>query len=94
MPLRFEPVRKILSESCVRCHNADQKKGGLDLSRRAPALAGGKSGAAIVPGNVEESLLVEKVEAGEMPPKSRLAAPQVEAVRAWVAAGAPYLASR
>ena len=44
----------------------------------------------IVPGNADESLLVDKVEAGEMPPKSRLAAPQVEAVRAWIAAGAPY----
>ena len=58
-----------------------------------PALRarGGKSGAAIVPGNVEESLLVEKVEAGEMPPKSRLSPPQIEAVRSWIAAGAPYL---
>ncbi len=36
---RFEPVRKILSESCVGCHNAGQKKGGLDLSRRATSSA-------------------------------------------------------
>ena len=83
-------VRKILSESCIRCHNPDQKKGGLDLSRRAPALLGGKSGAVIVAENAEESLLVEKVEAGEMPPKNRLTPPQVEAIRSWIAAGAPY----
>ena len=57
-------VRKILSESCIRCHNAAQKKGGLDLSRRAPALLGGKAGAVIVPGSADESLMVEKVEAG------------------------------
>jgi len=83
-------VRKILSESCIRCHNPDQKKGGLDLSRRAPALLGGKSGAVIVPGSADESLLVEKVEAGEMPPKNQLTAPQIEAIRSWVTAGAPY----
>ena len=83
-------VRKILSESCIRCHNANQKKGGLDLSSRAPALLGGKSGAVIVVGNAEESLLVEKIEAGEMPPRNQLTPPQVEAVRSWIAAGAPY----
>ena len=86
-------VRPLLSQHCLACHGPSKQKGGLrlDLSRRAPALEGGKTGAAIVPGNVEESLLVEKIEAGEMPPKSRLAPPQVEAVRAWIAAGAPYL---
>jgi mono/diheme cytochrome c family protein len=84
------PIRKILSNTCIRCHNADQKKGGLDLSRRASALKGGESGAAIVPGNVDESLAFEKVEAGEMPPKSKLSALEVEAFRAWIAAGAPY----
>jgi mono/diheme cytochrome c family protein len=83
-------VRKVLSNTCVRCHNPDQKKGGLDLSRRASALKGGESGAAIVPGSIDESLVVEKVESGEMPPKSKLSVPEVEAFRAWVAAGAPY----
>ncbi|MGC8639014.1 MAG: DUF1553 domain-containing protein [Isosphaeraceae bacterium] len=87
---RFEPVRKILSESCVRCHNADQKKGGLDLSRRATALRGGESGEVIVPGKVDESLLFDKVAEGEMPPRSRLAAPQVETIRTWIASGAHY----
>jgi mono/diheme cytochrome c family protein len=83
-------VRKILSEACIRCHNADQKKGGLDLSRRAPALLEGESGAVIAPGSADESLLVEKVKAGEMPPKNQLTPPQVEAIRSWIADGAPY----
>jgi mono/diheme cytochrome c family protein len=83
-------VRRILANTCVRCHNADQKKGGLDLSRRDAALRGGDSGAVVVPGNVEESLVVEKVREGEMPPRSPLAPAEVESIRAWVAAGAPY----
>lgn len=86
----FEPVRKILSESCVRCHNADQKKGGLDLSGRIAALHGGESGEVIVPGKVDESLLFDKVAEGEMPPKSQLTKPQVETIRTWIASGAPY----
>ena len=83
-------VGAILVDKCVSCHGPDQKKGGLDLSRRAIALKGGKSGAAIVPGSPDESLLVEKVVEGEMPPKGSLAREQVAAVRAWVEAGAHY----
>ncbi|APW62076.1 DUF1553 domain-containing protein [Paludisphaera borealis] len=83
-------VEAILANSCVRCHGGDHKKGELDLSRRAPALKGGENGPAIVPGNLDESLLIEKVAAGEMPPKSPLKPEQVEALRAWVKAGAPY----
>ncbi len=80
----------ILVDRCVSCHGPDQKKGGLDLSRRATALKGGKSGTAIVPGSPDESLLVDKVVEGEMPPKGSLAREQVAAVRAWVKAGALY----
>jgi mono/diheme cytochrome c family protein len=89
---RFDAVRAILSESCIRCHNANQKKGGLDLSRQSSALRGGESGAVIVPGHAAESLLVDKVEAGEMPPKARLSAIQVKAIRTWIADGATYVA--
>ena len=83
-------VRAILVEKCLTCHAADKKKGGLDLSRRSSAMGGGEGGAAIVPGKFAESLLWEKVEAGEMPPKNPLAPDQVEAIRAWIEAGAPY----
>ena len=80
----------ILAGQCVACHGPEKKKGGLDLSRRSSALAGGESGAAIVPGRPGESLLVEKVADGEMPPKGALSKEEVAAVRAWVEAGAPY----
>jgi mono/diheme cytochrome c family protein len=83
-------VGAILADRCVSCHGPDQKKGGLDLSRRVAALKGGKTGTAIVPGSPDESLLVDKVVEGEMPPKGVLAPEQVAAVRDWVRAGAPY----
>ncbi len=85
-----DQAANILAEQCVSCHGPVQKKGGLDLTRRASALKGGKSGVVIVPGAPDESLLVDKITEGEMPPKGRLPRDQVEAVRAWVKAGARY----
>jgi mono/diheme cytochrome c family protein len=80
----------ILVSKCVGCHGPEKKKGGLDLSRRTSALSGGDSGPAIEPGQAGESLLVEKVVEGEMPPNGPLSKEQVAAVRAWVEAGAAY----
>ncbi len=83
-------VRAILTDRCLACHAADKQKGGLDLTQRDRAIVGGENGAAIVPGKPEDSALYEKVAAGEMPPKNPLTADQVEAIRGWIEAGAPY----
>jgi mono/diheme cytochrome c family protein len=80
----------ILTGHCLSCHGPDQRKGGLDLSRRAAALEGGKSGVVLVPGSPDDSPLVDKIEAGEMPPKDALAPEEIATVRAWVLAGAHY----
>jgi len=85
-----DQAARILAEQCVSCHGPIQKKGGLDLSRRASALKGGESGVVIVPGAPEESLLVDRITEGEMPPKGGLPRDQIAAVRAWVEAGAHY----
>ena len=84
-------VDNILATRCVSCHGPEQKKGGLDLSRRGTAFKGGDSGVVIVPGSPEESPLVDKVIDGEMPPTGKLARSQIASVRAWVEAGATYL---
>ena len=80
----------ILTSQCLKCHGPVEPKGGLDLSRRAAALKGGKSGVVLVPGSRDESLLLDKIAEGEMPPNSPLAPDQVETLRAWVKAGAHY----
>src|SRR3954452_20357306 len=72
LPASRREAGAILAERCVACHDPEKKKGGLDLSRRSLALAGGESGAVIVPGRPAESLLVEKISGGEMPPKGTL----------------------
>ncbi|MDR3636313.1 MAG: PSD1 and planctomycete cytochrome C domain-containing protein [Isosphaeraceae bacterium] len=85
-----EQVGLILTGKCLACHGSDTRKGKLDLTRRATLLAGGESGPGIESGKPEESLLIEKLSAGEMPPKNPLTAEQVAVFRAWVNAGAPY----
>jgi hypothetical protein len=85
-----EQVRPLLTTKCLTCHEHDKKRSGLDLTRRASALAGGDTGAALKPGMARESLLFQRVQAREMPPKNPLSAEQVEIIRRWIDAGAPY----
>ena len=68
-------VAPVIARNCLECHDATLKKGGLDLSRKNSALAGGESGKVIVPGKPAGSLLWERVASGEMPPKGRLSRP-------------------
>ena len=84
-------VRAILTDSCMTCHDGTAKKGGLDISRRDAVLVGGDSGPAIEPGDPSASPLIDRVAAGDMPPKGeKLSAEQIATLKAWVAAGAPY----
>ena len=66
---RIEPV---LEQRCYSCHSgaADSIKGGLRLDSKPAIRRGGENGPAVVPGNVDESLLIAalRYEGLEMPP--------------------------
>ncbi len=85
-------VSALLARNCLECHNGSDKKGGLDLSRRDGALAGGDSGAAIEAKSPDGSLLLRRIEAAEMPPKGRtgLSASDRALVRKWITSGANW----
>lgn len=83
-------VAPILARRCLDCHAGADPKGKLDLSTRRAAFAGGKGGAPIVPGKPKESLLWERIEADEMPPKARLSVAEKAALREWIEAGAGW----
>lgn len=53
-------IRPVLAANCYQCHSAQapQIKGGLLLDTRAGLRRGGDSGAVIVPGAPDQSLLV------------------------------------
>ena len=86
-------VRPLLIEKCISCHGPEKQKGGLRLDSRAGLLTGGDRGAAVVPSKPGESLLMHTLaHDGEvkMPPKNKLSATEIAAVREWVQAGAPW----
>ena len=81
-------VAPLLSQSCLSCHNADEQKGGLDLSSREAAMRGGDSGPAISAGDAEQSLLWERIQSEEMPPEHPLDETEKTIVKSWIDAGA------
>jgi len=88
-------IRPLLSDKCYECHSADSKKlkGGLRLDIREGVLKGGTSGAAVVPGQPDKSLLIKAVrytdEDLQMPPKHKLSPAEVADLESWVKMGAP-----
>jgi len=88
-------IAPLLARRCLECHNPRETKGELDLSSHSSLLRGGDEGPAIVPGKPGASLLLERVRAGEMPPKKKgvpqpLPADEVATLEKWIAAGAPW----
>ena len=86
-------VAPILERHCVSCHIGDDAKGKLSLETAATVKAGGDSGPPIVPGNLDDSYLLEVV-SGEKPlmPKNSppLSKAQVEILRRWIKEGAVW----
>ncbi len=87
-------IRPILIDRCYECHAADQKvKGGLRLDIRQGWHLGGDSGPSILPGQPQESLLIEAIGYGnpdlEMPPKGKLPQTEIDLLTQWVRLGAP-----
>ena len=87
-------IRPLLHKHCYKCHSteAEKLKGGLLLDSRQGWETGGASGPAIVPGDVEGSLLLRAVSYADndlqMPPKYKLADHERAALGKWVEAGA------
>lgn len=84
-------IAPLLSQHCLECHDTATRKGGLDLSRRDAALAGGKQGPAIVPGKPGDSELWALVESNEMPSdRPPLSDEQKRLVKQWIEGGAAW----
>ncbi|MFN3151474.1 DUF1592 domain-containing protein [Bremerella sp.] len=84
-------VAPILSKHCLECHAAGKIEGGLNLSRKQTALAGGDSGKVIHAGKPDDSLLWTYIESDEMPPKRPpLSAEEKKIINAWIADGAVW----
>src|SRR5260370_16079877 len=56
-------VHAVLAGKCLVCHSQEKRSGGLSLATYEDVLNGGRSGAAVRPGNSAGSLLVERITA-------------------------------
>lgn len=94
--LNQHDILPILLLRCSGCHGRQRQEAGLDIRSVKGLLAGGKSGPAIVPGKPDESRLIQRIAAGEMPPKAQLVSvsakpvesTELEKLREWIAQGA------
>jgi hypothetical protein len=87
-------IRPVLVDHCLKCHGPAKPKSGLRLDSRAAVLAGGDTGPAVVPGNLDESLLVTAIRYEDdllkMPPSKKLDKEQIADLTRWVELGAPW----
>lgn len=86
-------VRPLLARHCYECHSqeSDEVQGDLLLDSRPTTLRGGVTGPAVVPGDVENSLLIKAVRHRDdlqMPPDYQLGKQEIEDLETWVRRGA------
>lgn len=88
-----QKIRPVLLQHCYECHSGDAKsvKGGLLLDTREAVRAGGDSGAAVIPKNIDESLLISAMrhDGLEMPPTGKLPDEVIADFVKWIEMGAP-----
>lgn len=91
-------IRPVLADKCYKCHSekSERIRGGLLLDTREGTRRGGDNGPAVVPGNLDESLLIEAVRYANkdfaMPPENtggKLPAAVIADFEQWVKMGAP-----
>jgi hypothetical protein len=91
-------ILPVLESRCLECHNPDKVKGGLLMHTAEAMRKGGDSGPGIVDGKPEASEIIKRIllDHGDddfMPPAKSgdpLTAAQTEALKKWVAEGAPW----
>ena len=88
-------IRPILVEHCFKCHGPEKTSGGLRLDSRASLLRGGQSGAVVVPGQPEKSLLLQALRHDDgaelkMPPNKKLAEHVIADFETWVRRGVAW----
>ena len=89
-------IRPVLSQHCYQCHSVEALRAGtlkasLMVDSRAGMAKGGESGAAVVPGKKEDSLLLAalKYDGFEMPPAGKLPDEVIADFATWIDMGAP-----
>lgn len=90
----FAAAKPLLEKHCYSCHGPEKQEGNLRLDTVQGLSIGGKSGAVLVPGKADESLLVTAVRRTdpslEMPPEEKLPDTDVQVLIDWIQQGAKH----
>lgn len=79
----------IFEAKCNKCHGVEKVKEGLDMTSYDNLMAGSFNGPVVVPGNADESLLVELIVRGKMPNRGPKATEgELQTIRDWINQGA------
>lgn len=97
LQITHQQVVPLMLLRCTACHGGRRREADLDLRTREGMLKGGKSGPAVVAGKPDESLLIRRIRAEEMPPRRQLVsvsvkpmeAGELKKLEAWITAGMP-----
>lgn len=92
----LDVVQPLLEHRCGGCHNDDKRESGFSVGSYDSTLAGGDTGRAVVPGNLEASELFYRITLPEdddahMPAEGKTppTPEQIEILRWWIGGGAP-----
>ena len=95
-PLTQHDILPIALLRCTTCHGARIKEAGVDLRTPVAMKRGGKNGPALLPGDPDGSLMIQRIESEACPPRDKLlkffvrrpSASEVEKLRRWIEEGA------
>ena len=89
-------IKPILEERCLQCHNQRAAPERVSFESRELALASGRHGTAIIPGDPDNSRMVNFINAprdtAEAMPRTEhvISQEEAETIREWIAAGAVW----
>ncbi len=91
-------IRPLLAQHCYKCHGAKQQKGGIRLDEpQHLASPGDGAGPLVVPGDPQQSRLIQAVQyidEPRMPPAGKLPDHAIDALKQWVKHGATWPAQQ
>ncbi len=86
-------IRPIFADNCYQCHSGNAPVAGLELDWKGGWEQGSLGGAVVVPGNPDQSKLINAVRYAnadlQMPPDGKLTDAQIGDLVSWVRMGAP-----
>ncbi len=85
-PTTFEQVAGLFKTRCASCHGTNAMKG-LNVLDYTSLMAGGETGPVVIPGDPQNSLLIQ-VQMGDQPHFGQFSAAELDLIRQWILDGA------